>query len=692
MIKIETNITAFFNLRLLLRMVVFFLACCFMATGTFFIGVFHVEQCQAGPVLLKEDLDTTSVASSPLLFVDFEDGEIRWPGDYEIVNEGALHGKKACKIASGHEERIGFVCQFVPLKPKTSYTYSMAVKRANGAGNVYAYCHYLGKNKKPLMSSGNWTAGKDVPVSIRKREAISGWEVFFGDIRCDRADFGGVRVEIVVEGGDDIVSIDRIEISETFLPEAPCWEMPQSVFFDGHPSRHGMRVKRSANAGDTFVVETTGAIYELNNSTGNLRCYQNGEKPRLIQTTKFSRPFQDLRIERTTPDVCVLQGRDLCLGIQGDSLVTIVTNTPLKFDVESAIEAKHFRKTDQHLLAIDSQGGFCIMPHTRDEFNSSGSILLSPPKDTTKPGWRAGFLIAKGEMVGISVFPPKPFSWERSFDLRIVMTMQPPPAGVLQRYRDYANVLSLFTGTYTGTPQERYHAPYQMKNALRLKRTIDHAHKIGMKVLLYRHMMSYLWDGSTCEAAFEDMKRCREAFGFDGWYLDGLFVDKSWVDSYRFIRKLRDEVGDGVIYTHSTRNAPFQSISLYCPFIDVYSDFQLRGEGQDIYGECDPYLRYVVGTYNISNSIATLKGNRFFQVSTKNHHNKRSCMPLKEQLRIMLQLNGRCRWAYPVWPLKESDIQDYIGFYYPELERLEKSWLKDHKPLPIQLQNCFLTP
>ena len=629
----------------------------------------------------------TAAASMELLNEGFEEDNVEWSGAYKIQTDDVYLGEKSCMLISGPEGDGGISRPFICLEPKRTYEFRIAVKRMKREGSVTATCRYLGVDQRPLMSSKNWTAGMDVPVMVTGDLAMATWKVFSGIIRCDRQDFGGVSLEIKMTNGSGTVLIDQIEIHEIALPEAPPWKLPEAVLFEGHPSRYGMEVMYVQALDSVFHIETTGAIYTLDAAAGLMNCYQKGSPDRAICSVKFSHPF-NLEIVTNTPDVCVLQDEDICFGFQGDSLVTVATNNPLAFSVTSFISARYFRRNDQHMIAIDDRGGFCVMPHTREEFADAGSLITDPPKSTDKSGWGVDYIIGPKEMVGISVFPPKPFNWERSFALRVVMAMQPPSSGVLERYSQYATVLSLFTGTYIGSPQERYHTPYQVKNGLELEKSINHAHQLGMKVLMYRHMMSYVWAGENMKFAYEDMKRFRDAFGFDGWYLDGLFVDNSWLDSYRFVRMLRDDVGDGVIYTHSTRNPPRQSIDLYCPFIDAYSDFLLRGEGQDIDGKCDPLLRYVVGTYNISNSFATLKGNRFFRESLEGRRSGRQLMPIREQLEVMLQLNGRCRWAYPEWPLNKSDREDYIGFYYIALDRLRLKWKRDKKPLPIIWHEC----
>ena len=105
----------------------------------------------------------------------------------------------------------------------------------------------------------------------------------------------------------------------------------------------------------------------------------------------------------------------------------------------------------------------------------------------------------------------------------------------------------------------------------------------------------------------------------------------------------------------------------------------LRGEGQTINGPDDPYMRYVINTQNISNSIATLKGDKMLAVVGSDKGSD-----LRLQLETMLKLNGRCRWAYPKWPMGDAATDPYRGFYFPELDKQQAEWERTRKPLPMR--------
>jgi len=629
----------------------------------------------------------------------FERGREGWGGYFRIVEGGALEGNKACVIESGGKKKAILVQSFVPLKPRRYYKFSMAVRRTTGDGYLYVHCNYYRAPGERLMSSKNWSAGGARPVTVRTGEATGRWKVLSGTFRCIRPEFGGVQLVIFMKSGRDTIYLDDIQIRELRLPEAPPWKFPDAVIFAGKPSAFGMAVERVAREGSLFEIQTTGAVYSLDASEGLLRCKQRIGKERDVLAVKFDDDLADLRIAKQDEDVCVLRSDDIALGFQGDSLITIASNRAMNLSVQSSIAPRHFRSTDQHLLAIDDFGGFCIMGWSRPMFMSEGSRITEPPSDTEKAGWELRFRLAVREIVGIAVFPPKHFDWERSFRMRIVNTSRCPEPDALRAFRKYANVLFLFGGIYRDQPEGYCHAPYHVRNPEKLKQTIAEAHKLNMLVICYRHPTSYSWAGLGFDEMLADVKKFRDEYGFDGWYLDGLPYLQSWLDAYKFIRILRERVGDGIIYTHCTLNPPVRMTELYCPFIDAYSDFLLRGEGQTIRGTRDPYLRYVIATYNISNSFATLKGDKMLRDGAEEPTapsgkrltrkewaklwSKVRC-PLRDRLDVMLRLNGRCRWAYPQYPFGKSDIEDYIGFYFKELDRMQAEWERTGKPIRIR--------
>ncbi|OQY28953.1 MAG: hypothetical protein B6244_05285 [Candidatus Cloacimonetes bacterium 4572_55] len=86
----------------------------------------------------------------------------------------------------------------------------------------------------------------------------------------------------------------------------------------------------------------------------------------------------------------------------------------------------------------------------------------------------------------------------------------------------------------------------------------------------------------------------------DGIYIDGMY-SLNIPQSYLLLRNLRSLIGPKrKIILHS---APLPGGDAYLPQIDAYADFTFRGEGGHGHYKDEKYIRYFVGTYNISNSV-----------------------------------------------------------------------------------------
>lgn len=622
---------------------------------------------------------------------DFESGErAPWSAKLQIVDEGAFSGQYAGRLTNPEGSRAtAIVHSFVPIEPYAYYEFSMAARRETGQGYVYVHCNWYAAPGERLMSSPQWPAGRAEPVTLRTGEGTDAWREYSGIFRSTRSDVGGVQLVIFIRDGADTLHLDDISIRKVEYPEAPGWDLPDAVTFPGHPSRFGMSVEDADQDGQTFTITTTGARYVLDADAGTMSCRQRIGAEREVAVADFGGPLGELRITRRDEDVCVLAGQDLAIGFQGDSLVTIVTNRPLSANVTSRIGAEWYRAQDPHLLAIDEQGGFSVNPWARPKLASPGATMQPPEDDTVDPGWSASWEIGEREMFAMAVFPGRHFNWEESFEKRIVCTGGGViPQDALREYSKHATVHFMFGHIYNDWIGGATHAPYNINDPEALQGIIDLAQELGMESIIYRHPTSYDWVGLDLDFFLEDLRVWRDRLGFEGWYLDGYPKLSDWMGCYRAMRILRDRVGDGTIYVHCTLNPPARMTEIYCPFIDSYATFLLRAEAQVIHGPADPYLRYVVNTRHISNTLATLKGNNMLVEPLPEDYTREDVetaekASLKLQLQTMLSLNGRCRWAYPGWPLRDSDHEVYIDYYFAELDRVEQQWRETGEPIPM---------
>ncbi len=541
----------------------------------------------------------------------------------------------------------------VPIEPRTLYRISLKIKREKGGGHLRVGGGYVDAEGNGLKR-GSWSL-HTYPINLQPGEARGDWHDYEGDFISARTDAAALALRIIIKNGVDTLYVDDVEIRRVERPEAPPLELPEAVIWPGHPSTMGMRVEDVAQADELLTVVTTGARMQFDIAGAGLTVRQRVPEERDLVRFDFEPPLGELSIARSDEDVCVLTGDEVALSVNPDGLIALGTNRRIEVAATSAIAPEHYRLVSDNLLAIDELGGFCIYPEQRLEYELEPSVFAETPEDVSEPGWTARLVAEGRKLVALGVFPPRPFPWEQSFEDRIAHSNRYPTDEAIRWMAEYCNILVLHQSIYAGGSSS---GPYIIEDDEEYLRVIATAHDAGMEVCPYFNPGAYTVGDVDKQLAL--LRGHRERYGTDGFYFDGLGRKNEWPWSYYFIRRVRDMVGDACIYTHSTLNPPVNSPSIYCPFIDTWSDFQLRGEGQAIQGVDDPYLRYVVGTFNISNSIATLKGDKMAGTTER------------QRIRAMFDLHGRARWGYPGY--NEDRDHLFTTWYFPTLDKMEAEW------------------
>jgi hypothetical protein len=140
-----------------------------------------------------------------------------------------------------------------------------------------------------------------------------------------------------------------------------------------------------------------------------------------------------------------------------------------------------------------------------------------------------------------------------------------------------------------------------------LRRVIDKAHQEEMSVLPY--LTGVVYPGEPFEFVNEAVSVTNK-YGFDGIYVDG--VNHHVLQAYTIMQRLRKALGEKPLYVHvpSPVIGDRKKRYVYCPFIDTYADYILRGEHIAAKGDTSSfdwrYLRYVISGYNISNATGFL--------------------------------------------------------------------------------------
>ena len=163
----------------------------------------------------------------------------------------------------------------------------------------------------------------------------------------------------------------------------------------------------------------------------------------------------------------------------------------------------------------------------------------------------------------------------------------------------------------------------------KLAHVIKTAHDRGMKVIVYTTPVWFLkntprereqqidptpgpmgtvphWGRpDNADLFFQQISRVFKEMSLDGFYFDGIYGNPEHLAaSYYLTRATRELVGDhGILIYHGTGDTPSIGGSrTYCPSLNAYYNYILRGEGEE--KRTDPeYVRYFLSSYNLSNSV-----------------------------------------------------------------------------------------
>ena len=381
----------------------------------------------------------------------------------------------------------------------------------------------------------------------------------------------------------------------------------------------GMRIESATERGGRIEVVTTGAKFDLDGQ-GTIQCWQRIPRERRVLQMSFTQAVGPFHIQKKDAFSCTVSCRTGTLTFQGDSLVILRTDKNTQTSFKGFFKpAYHFEKEGKWIL-MDADGGFGIYPVAKKS---------APAPVFTKLPWDITYDFAGGDEAWLSVFPPRPFNWNRAFaalehdglpaeytPTQLEGSGAYPSNDLIQAAAKHCKVYTLHayiwqdapedvkarltpilhTESYAGHPQPWLtpkHVPLNMQEFIRVR---DEVHASGMKLLVY---MSPFY--SAAPDLFAEMKRVLDEYQVDGLYFDGISMD--FRKSYAVIRRAREILGDNrILYVHCSGD-PLGDGRIYCPFIDTYADYILRGEA-GVWGlRLDDFLRWTVSGFNISNAV-----------------------------------------------------------------------------------------
>lgn len=442
----------------------------------------------------------------------------------------------------------------------------------------------------------------------------------------------------------------------------------------------GMTIENFYTQDGISTLETTGGIFKINFKEGIIEAGQKiGVRRPIAKIFIKDEWFRNLGQPVKKGFDYVWQNetdKSQEIIISGDSVIRIFNAKKIEVKLEfiplhEKINNSIWEFNNKGLLALDNDGGLGIMP-------PSYANNEKWPKSYDNNTW---VLSAEQPLplLFISVLPPRPFDWDRSYMPIIHYSshiQRYPTDDQIAEYSKYAKILEMHSWVwqnrhngndkdekgnelplwmdYSYLPQNGKWIP---DNEKEFRRTIDTAHKYGMKIVPYISLELIRGD---LDLQLEGIKKLKEEYGIDGIYIDGIFLDGYPEFSYIAARKLRELFGeDGWLTLHSTHASGY-----WAPFVNTYMDFLVTSEHSS-------FDRWTSTSYKISNSISSAWPEIPLEVKDgKEFLKKMIDNSLKFNNRVLLMTGEGGQWRE--WRLYfTSDEMDFVKKYY--LSNLEKT-------------------
>jgi hypothetical protein len=444
-----------------------------------------------------------------------------------------------------------------------------------------------------------------------------------------------------------------------------------------------MKIEKAYFADGAFLVVTTGARYEY--VPGELKIYQGigrDDSRRLLSTVKIEGDPKFERVE-SSDDHVLLWSEKLNIGIYGDSTCIVAPRESLNISFAGNFKPDYEGRYNGELLLIDDFGGMEIYPQRYEAGYNVNKIELG------KKNWVATYRLNASERLMIAAFPGRPFDWERSFKSDIISTYgsmgrgvgnlygEMPPDDKIKEWASYFGTLVLW---YNGLYGSVSAGPYTVVNEPEFHRLVRTAKRVGLRVAPYTSVFYHYRKFKSIESYFEQIKALRDKYGIDGVYIDGLLCDYQLeknddkITNWEIIRRLRQLFGkEGVLIFHCTHlGTPVATI----PNVDTYCDVTFAGEGVAFKSVDDPYVRYQVRKYGISNTVA-------MWIPGKQHP---ADITYRDIIDAVVEMNGRGRgWGFVavdeppkhnkyVWG---NGLTKEYKYYLKKIEPLKEAYYKN---------------
>jgi len=444
-------------------------------------------------------------------------------------------------------------------------------------------------------------------------------------------------------------------------------------------AQFGMAVESARSSSDGISIRTTGADFVFERAQGLLKVGQRLAKERSVVTVAFPAGFLDgLKVEGSESGSVLLsagQG-NLKLRINGDSLLMLQCVEPMALTCSIAFQPEVLRQFRGNVMFMDEYGVFGGYPATGPE-----------PVAVVTGNSSIRYELAAGQILWISVGPPRPYRWEQSIRDRVVWHHDRILSGYLKEtgypadseIEAWSRIGNLLLQQSEVMLWKDWSLRFIPRDGVaEFERVVQTCRRFGMRNYVYTSPFYFLTGTGLEDKAMntfdnfkgfspgdgrglnwplfvEEIRRVMREYRPGGLYFDGIY--NNIVRTYIVSRKAREAVGDdGILEFHATMGeGPCECAppggGMFLPQIDTYFDFVLRGEGEHDRYKKHEFLRYTVSTYNLSNSIGVLCDNYDYKLDT----------PFVEQLlHYNIRIHGKS-WA--------NDEQQRLmrEYYFPRL-------------------------
>lgn len=394
----------------------------------------------------------------------------------------------------------------------------------------------------------------------------------------------------------------------------------------------GMTVE-DAQDGERATVRTLGAEFVIDKAADTIECRQRIAAQRPVAVLRLAKgTLADLRLTSRTPGAAVFSGRST-LRINGDSLLMLRPGADGPIVAELAFTPDYFSQYQGSYNFFDPRGGISFFEHGRRP-DSVHRVAADPV--TVTWNWKSG------DVFWASVSPPKPYDWKKSIESRVVVygssiqRYMYPDDLAIHRWRqfDFGDVL-MFHGE---NGWENWQTNLVPRDLAGHQRMIATAREKGLKICFYTSPKAFLkgtviehlatpdvndpkatgWNtGSNVKEYLRQAERLVKEYGVEGLYFDEMYCSPgALAASYYLARTSRELIGDdNPLMYHCTEDVlgdrqPGEAFGrTNCPAVSAYFDVLLKGEG--VWDRFDPaYLRYILGSYNISNAVVVAATNK----------------------------------------------------------------------------------